>query len=97
MTGAQITTVSPNDPRIQIMLDPVTGDLQSTSPALHHMERKPSCAVCGSHEVMRYVFVSYDNSSSVWQPVKEAGHAVCNVCEDVTDLVFRKSSQGKRP
>lgn len=97
MTNAQSTIPSPSDPRIQIMLNPITGNLRTLPPSPHHMDAQPSCAVCGSHEVMRYVFVSYDNSSNVWQPVKEAGHAVCNICEDVTDLVFRKISQGKRP
>lgn len=97
MTNVQSTIPSLSDPRIQFMLNPITGNLKLSPPLPHHMEAQPSCAVCGSHEVMRYVFVSYDNVNSSWQPVEEAGRAVCNICEDVTDLVFRKFSQGKRP
>lgn len=88
MTNLESTTSTGKRLHIEMTLDPITGAFQASSPTLHHSDPQPSCAVCGSHEVMRYTFVSFDTAHRQWLAVNGAGRAVCNVCDDVTALLF---------
>ena len=88
MTNTQTTTSIGSLPHIEMTLDPITGAFQASSPTSHHLAPQPSCAVCGSHEVMRYTFVAFDTAHRQWRAVNGAGRAVCKVCDDVTALLF---------
>ena len=95
MTNLESTTSTGKPLHIEMTLDPITGAFQASSPTLHHMVPQPSCAVCGSHEVMRYTFVAFDTVHRQWRAVNGAGRAVCNACDDVTALVF--INEGSNP
>lgn len=88
MTNLESNTSTGKPLHIEMTLDPITGAFQASSPTSHHSDPQPSCAVCGSHEVMRYTFVAFDTAHRQWRAVNGAGRAVCNVCDDVTALVF---------
>lgn len=55
----------------------------------------PICNVCGSEQIVRDAWVSWDAESKEWQPTTVFDHAYCQSCEGESSIEWRSTPLSK--